>query len=150
MDVAWIPVFVMTLSECVAPSGKTVCQPSQFELQFLTQEECELALEQLVALKEESDSVIVNADDSHCAPSARQHGIYASAEAIADAHRDSGAWRAPPGDEASPPPSRVAHEERLAQLETCDETGGRAPCKIGEIIIEGDPETEVKIWQQRK
>ena len=36
MDTAWIQVFVLTLSECVAPAGKAVCQEREFDLQFLT------------------------------------------------------------------------------------------------------------------
>jgi hypothetical protein len=40
MDTAWIQVFVLTLSECVAPAGKTVCQEQSFELQFLTEADC--------------------------------------------------------------------------------------------------------------
>jgi len=50
MDTAWIQVFVLTLSECVAPAGKTVCHEHEFELQFLTRADCEVALQQLVSL----------------------------------------------------------------------------------------------------
>ena len=48
MDTAWIQVFVLTLTECVAPAGKTVCQERELELQFLTESDCKAALEQLV------------------------------------------------------------------------------------------------------
>lgn len=148
MDVAWIPVFVLTLSECVAPTGKTVCQASQYELQFLTRADCEKALEELIALKEESENVIVNADESSCAPSARQQNIYASLDAITEAHRGATGWRAPKTEETRPAPSRAAHEARLAELKTCDETGHKTPCKIGEIIIEGEAATEIKVWKK--
>ena len=50
MDTAWIQVFVLTLAECIAPAGKTVCQEREFDLQFLTRADCEYALEQLVSL----------------------------------------------------------------------------------------------------
>lgn len=149
MDVAWIPVFVLTLSECVAPTGKTVCQTSQFELEFLTQSDCETALEQLIALKEEAKNVIVNADESSCAPSAKQHGVYASLDAVTEAHADATGWRAPEPANTTPAPSRVAHERRLAELKTCDETGGTPPCKIGEIIIEGGDQAEIKVWKKQ-
>lgn len=46
-----------------------------------------------------------------------------------------------------PAPSRVTHEERLAELLTCDESGGTTPCKIGEIIIEGSDAPEVEVWK---
>ena len=36
MDTAWIPIFILTFAECVAPAGKTVCQEQEFQLQFLT------------------------------------------------------------------------------------------------------------------
>ena len=54
MDTAWIQVFVLTLAECAAPAGKTICQEREFDLQFLTRADCEVALEQLVTLKQES------------------------------------------------------------------------------------------------
>lgn len=149
MDVAWIPVFVLTLSECVAPTGKTVCQASQYELQFLTRADCEKALAELISLKEESENVIVNADESFCAPSARQHSVYASLDAVTEAHRGATGWRAPEPENPTPAPSRVAHEERLAELKSCDETGGTAPCKIGDIIIEGSDESEIKVWKKK-
>ena len=48
MDTAWIQVFVLTMSECVAPAGKTVCQEQDVELQFLTQADCQAATEGLL------------------------------------------------------------------------------------------------------
>ena len=41
METAWIQVFLLTMSECVAPAGKTVCQEQDVELQFLTQADCQ-------------------------------------------------------------------------------------------------------------
>ena len=76
MDTAWIQVFVLTLSECVAPAGKTVCQEQELQMQFVEQAECELALEQLISLKDEAKNVIVYKDRSQCAPSARQQSVY--------------------------------------------------------------------------
>ena len=60
METAWIQVFILSISECVAPAGKTVCQEQQFELEFLTRSDCEVALEQFIALKDESERVIVD------------------------------------------------------------------------------------------
>ena len=67
MDTAWIQVFVLTIAECVAPAGKTVCQEREFELLFLTQADCQVALEQFVTLKDESANVIVDRSASGCA-----------------------------------------------------------------------------------
>ena len=50
MDTAWIQVFVLTLSECVAPAGKTICQEQALELQFLTRSGCHLCDDALSVL----------------------------------------------------------------------------------------------------
>lgn len=76
MDVAWVQVFVLTLAECIAPAGKTVCQEHEFELMFLSQSDCEVALEQLVTLKDAAENVIVDKSKSGCAPSARQQSVF--------------------------------------------------------------------------
>ena len=72
MDTAWIQVFILSISECVAPAGKTVCQEQQFELEFLTRSDCEVALEQFIALKDESERVIVDKDASSCFSTAQE------------------------------------------------------------------------------
>lgn len=149
MDVAWIQVFVLTISECVAPAGKTICQEHEFELQFLNQADCEFALEQLVSLKSDSEAVIVNAEQSSCAPSARRQEVFASLDAINNANRNKEGWRAPKDDKATPAPSKMAHQERLENLQSCEVSGGVAPCKIGEIIIEGASERDVDVWRRK-
>ncbi|MDX1515193.1 MAG: hypothetical protein R3288_00055 [Woeseiaceae bacterium] len=148
MDVAWIPVFVLTLAECVAPTGKTVCQEREWQLEFVTQADCETALAEFVELKSASERVIVDADRSQCKASARQQRVYASVDAVNDAHGATEAWLPPAQEEEPPPPSRREHQERLAQLASCDDTGGAAPCKIGEIIIEGTDTRRVEIWRR--
>lgn len=149
MDTAWIQIFVLTLTECVAPAGKTVCQEQEFELQFLTQSECEFALDQLVTLKDASDSVIVEKSKSSCVPSARQNKVFASLPEVTESVRDKQAWRAPDVQEAAPESTRKSHTTRLESLATCEESEGVAPCKIGEIIIEDATEGEpVEVWRR--
>ena len=148
MDTAWIQVFVLTLAECVAPAGKTVCQEHELELQFANLADCEIALEQLVVLKSESDSVIVNAERSSCAPSAIEKQVYASLDAINKANENTDDWRAPDIEKSQPGRSRVVHQQRLDSLKSCDDTRGVAPCKIGEIIIEGATERSVEVWRR--
>ncbi|MGI9248674.1 MAG: hypothetical protein ACR2QI_06635 [Woeseiaceae bacterium] len=149
MDTAWIQIFVLTLTECVAPAGKSFCQESEFELQFLTQSECEFALEQLVTLKDASDSVIVEKSKSSCAPSARQQSVYASLAEVAGSVEDKQGWRAPDITEPPPGSTRKVHEARLESLPTCEKTKGVAPCKIGEIIIEDATHQEpVEVWRR--
>lgn len=148
MDIAWIQVFVLTLSECVAPAGKTVCQEREFELQFLSQPDCEFALQQLVSLKQESDKVIIDPDKASCTVSARQSKVFASVDAINEAFRDEDGWRAPQIEESSPGVERAAHQERLASLPACGDAGDNPPCKIGDIIVEGETGDPVEVWRQ--
>jgi len=147
MDTGWIQVFVLTLAECVAPAGKTVCQESQFDLHFLTRADCEFALEQLIDLKSASDNVIVDRKRSGCAPSANQSDVYATLSAATTALSGEEGWLAPDVQEPAASTARLSHQERLASLQACEETEGVAPCKIGEIIIEGAAE-EVEVWRR--
>ena len=70
MGTTWIPVFVLTLSECVAPVGKTVCRPQELHLQFVDRAECETALREIVELKSLAENIIVDRDASRCERSA--------------------------------------------------------------------------------
>lgn len=149
METAWIQVFILMLAECVAPAGKTVCQERQLELEFLTRASCESALEQLVELKSASENVIVHADRSRCAPSARERQVFATPEAAREALGDAPGWRAPEtGGEDGVLPSRARHQERLASLPTCESTGGEPPCKVGQIIVESTDEAPVEVWKR--
>ena len=148
MDTAWIQVFVLTLSECVAPAGKTVCQEQSFELQFLTEADCNYALQQLVSLKQESESVIIDPAKASCAPTARQQQVFASLDAIEDANRGKENWKAPDIKDTGPGVTLASHQERLARLPDCGEEGVVAPCKVGEIIIEAGDTESVDVWRR--
>jgi hypothetical protein len=148
MDAAWIQVFVLTLSECVAPAGKSVCQEQAFELQFLTQADCEYALQQLVSLKQESEMVIIDPAKASCAPTASRQQVFASLTAIEDANRDSRNWRSPDIEDSGASMGLASHQERLARLPECGEQGAVAPCKVGEIIVEGSDGEPVDVWRQ--
>ncbi|MDH4125181.1 MAG: hypothetical protein OEW64_00075 [Gammaproteobacteria bacterium] len=147
MDAVWIKVFVLTLSECVAPAGKTVCQEQQLEMQFLAQAECEAALQQLLELKDQSASTIVNRDKSGCTPSARQADGFPSADAV-KAASDAARWHEPNTTTADTAPV-LPHAERLANLSTCEESLGIAPCKLGDIIVEAASSgKQVEVWRR--
>jgi len=92
MDTAWIPIFILSLAECVAPAGKTVCQEREIELEFLSKAQCEQTLQQLIELKDASATIIVEKDKSGCAPSARQQTVYASLADLTAAAKDTEAW----------------------------------------------------------
>jgi hypothetical protein len=149
MDTAWIQVFVLTLAECVAPAGKTVCQEREFDLQFLTRTDCEVALEQLVSLKEESTSVIVDRNKSSCAPSARQTEVFADLGAVSDASADEGGWKDPVKDEEVASPTRMSHQQRLDDLPDCEAPDGKVPCKMGDVIVEAEAKGDsVEVWRR--
>jgi hypothetical protein len=148
MDTAWIQVFVLTLSECVAPAGKTVCQEQAFELEFLTQADCEYALQQLVTLKQASETVIIDPANASCAPTARQQRVFASLDAIEDVNRDADNWRTPEVQDTGPGVTLASHQERLARLPECGEEGVVAPCKVGDIIVEAGDVGSVEVWRQ--
>jgi len=149
MDIAWIQVFVLTIAECVAPAGKTVCQEQELEMIFLTENDCKVALEQLVSLKSASESVIVNAERSSCAPSARKKEIFASLDEIDQSYGNVKGWQTPDIEESEPDFTRVSHNERLESLKSCEESDGVAPCKVGEIVIEAAASGEpVEIWRR--
>lgn len=147
MDTAWIQVFVLTLSECIAPAGKTVCQEREFELQFLTRADCEFALQQLVTLKQSADDVIVDAGKSRCVVSSREGRVFASAAAVNQPFGSGGSAQAPKPAQR-PGPEFTAHQERLASLPECGAADGVAPCRIGDIIIEEATPGDVDVWRQ--
>ena len=148
MDTTWIEVFVLTLSECVAPAGKTVCQENEIEMQFLTRADCEVALQELVSLKDQFDNVIVNRSKSGCSVSARESESF---DSLDDAKAASNAeiWKdAEPQEKAA---SLVPHEERLEKLQSCEDALWIAPCKYGDIIVESSVGgREVEIWRSQE
>jgi hypothetical protein len=148
MEMAWIQIFILTLSECVAPVGKTVCQEQQFELQFLSEADCQYALQQLIVTKDAADHVIVNRQKSGCAPSAAKSGTYGSLDAINDANKDTIGWKAPGEIGVGKTNQTKGHRDRLAELTTCEETEGVAPCKIGDIIVEKATGDSVEVWKR--
>lgn len=148
METAWIQIFILTLAECVAPAGKTVCQEQQFELQFLSKADCEYALEQLISMKDEAEHVIVNRQKSGCAPSAVESDTFPSLEAINEAYKESVGWRVPGAGDARRAVVNKDHRERLADLKSCEETAGVAPCKIGDIIVEDATGDSVEVWKR--
>lgn len=148
MDTTWIQVFVLTLSECVAPAGKTACQENEIEMQFLSKAECEVALQELVSLKDQFENVIVNRQKSGCSVSARESTAYASLE-DAKAASDKNEWRDTEPEESAA--SLVPHNERLKKLRSCDDTFGVAPCKSGSIIVESAVSgREVEVWRSQE
>jgi len=149
MDIGWIQVFVLTLSECVAPAGKTICQQQEFDLQFLTRADCEYALEQLLTLKDESSNVIVNRSKSSCIASARESTIFSTVDDVNKATSGDDGWKAPDSADETTAASVVSHQDRLEALPNCEDFDGEGACKMGGIIVEvanqGEP---VEVWRR--
>lgn len=147
METAWIQVFLLTLTQCIAPPGKMVCQEESVEFLFADQVGCEVALAQMLEVAARVDTVIVNRESSHCRAAAKEMKVYASA---AEAGGEfAGAQNLAKLQNDDPPPdfTQTAHRDRLNSLHDCDEVAGVAPCKIGEIIIEAAGDLE--IWRRQ-
>lgn len=148
MDTGWIQVFVLVLTECVAPAGKNVCQEQELRYEFFDRGDCEVVLEQLLVHKDRSENIIVNKDKSACLPTAKKQQIYHSLD---DANKALGGiegWGQIPVANESMDFAQEAHLKRLDGVPECGEVGGVAPCKIGEIIIEGASEKKTEVWRQ--
>lgn len=148
MDTTWIQVFVLTLSECVAPAGKTVCQENEIEMQFLSKADCEVALQEMTSLKDQFENVIVNRAKSSCSVSARESKSFASLDAAKSASNAED-WRDVEPEQSAA--SLVPHGERLKKLESCEDSLGMAPCKNGNIIVESAVSgREVEVWRSQE
>ena len=148
MDTGWIQVFVLVLTECVAPVGKNVCQEQELRYEFFDRGDCEVVLEQLLVHKDKSENVIVNKDKSACLPTAKKQQIYSSLDDANNALSGTEGWgRIPVANEALDF-TQEAHLKRLDSVPECGEVGGVAPCKIGEIIIEAASEKKSEVWRQ--
>ena len=151
METAWIQVFVLTLSQCIAPTGKMICQEETVQYHFTNQEDCASALVQLLDMAARADNVIVNRDRSSCRPAAKESVVYANADEAQSQLAKSENFVLIDGKKTEPDFAQTAHAERLANTKTCEETGGAAPCKIGEIILEAAAESASgEIWRQQK
>ncbi len=142
METAWIQVFLLTLTQCIAPSGKMVCQEESVEFLFADQVDCEVALVQMLEVAARVDSVIVMRESSHCRAATKEMKVYASAEEAVGDISDAQIFAILPNDDPPLDFTQTAHQERLKNLRNCHEVAGVAPCKIGEIIIETGADSE--------
>ena len=151
METAWIQVFVLTLTQCLAPAGKMVCQEETVEYYFSSEDDCARALVQMVDLAARADNILVDRQRSDCKPGVKQTQVFASGD-DARASMTGGANVLLIDDEVPPPDFlQSAHNDRLKNMRSCDESDGVAPCKIGDIIIEAATESpKSQVWQQQK
>ena len=158
MDTGWIQVFVLTLAECVAPAGKTVCQEQQVQYQFVDRQECETVLQQLVDYSTASENVIVNAEGSSCLPTVVEQTVFTSVAEANEQLSDTEGWGVleaekqaqregeAAGEEDSE--TAAAHQQRLTSLPACEDVNRRPPCKVGQIIVEAESGQELEVWRR--
>ncbi len=150
METAWIQVFVLTLTQCLAPAGKMICQEETVEYYFSSEDDCARALVQMVDLAARADNILVDRERSDCKPGVRQTRVFASGDEARSSM--TGGANILLIDDEVPPPDFIqsAHNDRLKDLKTCDEADGVAPCKIGDIIIEEATESpRTQVWRQQ-
>ncbi len=146
MDAAWIKVVVLTLAECVAPEGKTVCQEQETQYYFVDEAECQQVLEQLIDYKDGFENVIVNKANSSCRAATKNLQVFATPTEADPAYSV--------GDllEGEAPKKKdflqERHEARLESLPVCDDRQLVTPCRRGDIIIEGMAENKTEVWQR--
>lgn len=148
MDTAWIQVFVLSLSECVAPAGKTVCQEQVVQYQFYDQAECEAVLQQFIKYSSGADNIIINAEKSQCLATVRQSQTFRT---LQQANQELGTienLETLPVAQNAPAESSGEHASRLEKLPDCDSNYSVTPCKIGQIIVETDATREIPVWRR--
>jgi len=150
METAWIKVFILTLTQCIAPAGKMICQEETVEYQFANEDDCARALVQMIDLAARADNILVDRQNSDCRPAVRESSVFASNDE-AMASLGSGANPVLINDkEPADDFLQAAHDERLKNMQTCDETNGVAPCRVGDIIMESATESaRSDVWRQQ-
>jgi len=158
MDTGWIQVFVLTLAECVAPAGKTVCQEQQVQYQFVDRQECETVLQQLIDYSAAAENVIVNAEQSSCLPAVVEQTVFASVAEADEQLSETEGWgvleaekqaqREGEADAEGDGETAAAHRQRLASLPACEDVNRRPPCKVGQIIVEAESGQDLEVWRQ--
>ena len=88
---------------------------------------------------------------SSCRPAAKESVVYANADEAKSRLAKSENFVLIDGMKTEPDFTQSAHAERLARIKTCEETGGEAPCKIGEIILEAESESATgEVWRRQQ
>jgi len=150
METAWIQIFVLTLTQCIAPAGKMVCQEESVEFQFADQVDCEVALVQMLDVAARVDNVIVKRESSHCRAVTKEVAVFASAEDAGGQFEIADNIEMLADEDPPPDFTQSAHKDRLKNLHNCDEVAGVAPCKIGEIIIEAaQDDVDNQVWRRQ-
>ncbi len=150
MESAWIKVFVLTLTQCMAPAGKMVCQMETVQFQFVAEDDCNRALVQMIDIAAGAENVIVSRDNSHCRPAAIEADVFSSVEDANAYFAGTEGWGVLTEDEQPADFTQTAHQDRLKDLHECADVANVAPCRVGEIIIEAAADSrKTEVWQQQ-
>jgi hypothetical protein len=150
MDAAWVKVVVLTLAECVAPEGKTVCQELNTQYYFFEEDECATVLDQLLEYRGQLDNVIVNKEKSSCLPTVMSRQTFSSSSEADRILSGTKGWGEISVDAAPKDFMQEAHEKRLGELPECDAGTDVRPCKRGLIIIEQSEPASTQVWRQEQ
>ena len=151
MESAWIKVFVLTLTQCMAPAGKMVCQMETVQYQFVAEDDCNRALVQMIDVAAGAENVIVSRENSHCRAAAVETEIFSGVDEAKAFFTDTEGWGVLTGDEQPADFTQSAHQDRLKKLHECADVADVPPCRIGEIIIEAAADSKgTEVWQQQK
>ena len=148
MDMAWIKVVVLTLAECVAPEGKTVCQEQQVQYNFVDEVECQKVLEQLIAYRDNFDNVIVDKAASSCSEATRNTEVFSSRSDADPGFVDADGYVVVGEEPKQKDFMQERHELRLQELRVCDDSSPVTPCRRGDIIIESVTGNKTEVWRQ--
>ena len=151
MESAWIKVFVLSLTQCMAPAGKMVCQMETVQYQFVAEDDCNRALAQMIDVAAGAENVIVSGDNSHCRAAAIESEVFSGVDEANAYFAGTEGWGVLTGDEEPADFTQSAHQDRLKNLHECADVANVAPCRVGEIIIEAATDAEkTEVWQQQK
>lgn len=148
MDIAWIKVVVLTLAECVAPEGKTVCQEREVQYYFVDEVECQKVLEQLIDYRDNFDNVIVDKEGSGCSAATQSAEVYSSRIDADPSFVDDEGYVVVGESPKQKDFIREQHDTRLESLQVCDDQQLVTPCRRGDIIIESVSENTTGVWKQ--
>lgn len=150
METAWIQVFVLTISQCIAPAGKMVCQEELVKYHFATEADCDRALTQMIDLASRADNILLNHDRSSCSSATMQASVFADADAARASLPDGENVAVIDSSKTRPDFLEASHNERLQQLQACEDTRGVPPCRVGDIIIEAQADAKkTEVWRRQ-
>ena len=111
MESAWIKVFVLSLTQCMAPAGKMVCQMETVQYQFVAEDDCNRALAQMIDVAAGAENVIVSRDNSHCRAAAIESEVFSGVDEANAYFAGTEGWGVLTGDEEPADFTQSAHQD---------------------------------------